>query len=566
MTDTSKPIYASQVRGTISGFTKITVGDDVVDADNTPLDPVTLTFPEILEALKYIRAHFDPDRLYQLQNQIQEHVHDYNNPHQLTAETLGIDTYRDLFQLWVNEGWGTEEVLFKQFIFQEFQIGTLDDIDNWSLDKLVTYDLAEHYFARHEADGTAHSEMIHYHLPGTAKADLPVHALYGEQGLQTNDWFVAGDFDAIITTTARTGRLEEYRSSSVPVDYSRGEGRIIACGVPVTNLYAPSHPFENGSNYYGCTYQAAKTIYADGRPNNAVSLSETGVEDVHGISLHPVTLVAGKKYTASFYISASKFPIECFDNQLNTRGVFLNSPSDVISRGADTVDIYLDNFGYENTGYVRVGYTLTATADGPVRFGVRTRKNGVAKYPGVPGEAMFTLDAAMIEDYDSMSPHIRNMTETPYTRGAFIVATRLSLDQTINGTFGAVIDDRKTVGIQYACDGIKVSCDGSLYNTTVNLIGEEDISYRSSANSWVTWTPGRVLVRQDNNTSSSRTTNPAIRPNINSGKFITIGGALSEDETTIEGGCLVYLDDLMYYASTSSTDNLLFLSGEYADD
>ncbi len=563
---TNKPVESRMARGTISGFSTITVGDDVIDNNNVALDPVTLTLPEVLEQLRFIHTHFDPNKLYKLEQIMQGHIHDYTNPHKITAQTLGLDTFTDLYNLWVKEGWGEGVDNFKKVIFQELEIGTLNDILNRTMDKLVTYDIADKYFEYHSEDPSAHTEMIQYHLPGTAKVDMPAYGLYGIYGLQTDNWSVIGDPSTIVSSMNNTGYIDEYQSRALATDYSSGYAKIIACGVDITNMIAPSHPYNQGAPIVGGLADTGKSIYADNKPNTALTFKDTPVVSEHSYTTKDISVEAGKTYTFSVYIAPYQFPLSITDNQyIDTAGIRINSPIDILSLGVDNKEIYLQNFGYETTGYIRVGYTFKAMTTGPIHFIISALDPFGNKSFAGSGKTWFTLDALQLEEYTTMSPHIRNMTNVPYTRKAYLATTRLTNMDFVTGTFGANIDPLNVTGTAYTCDTIKATVVDGKYTINYNLLGNDDLSYPISSNMYCTWFPGSLITRCDSFTMVTKVLDDVVRLNVRNGKHITIGGEVSADESTILNGCLVMLDNVVYFTSKSTQSNMVFLSGEYSD-
>ena len=87
-----------RLAGSISGFTQINKSSDPDILDHKkPREPKTYSTDEIIEAIRRLQKQLDPQAFINLQKTIQEHITDFDNPHQVSIDDVRGDFRTDLF-------------------------------------------------------------------------------------------------------------------------------------------------------------------------------------------------------------------------------------------------------------------------------------------------------------------------------------------------------------------------------------------------------------------------------------------------------------------------------------
>ena len=148
------PLATGRVLGNISGFDELTT---LTDRGQIPTSDHYHTKNDLFLLLKEIRDIFKPEYLEELEEIIQRHVQDYNNPHNTTLIKMGTSVLQELYLLWLKSGHTGEREDFIKQLFQYVEIADIDTtLQGESLNKVTSVRGGKEFLNKHNTDPDAH--------------------------------------------------------------------------------------------------------------------------------------------------------------------------------------------------------------------------------------------------------------------------------------------------------------------------------------------------------------------------------------------------------------------------
>ena len=172
------------ISGVLSGWDSYSTNTENAAAGPVP-KKYTLT--EILELIRDLKSKIDPERIEQLFLNMEDHIHDSQNPHIETLQSLGTSVLQELYAEWLARGHiGTLEE-FVSVLFQYIQIANDEEsLAGVSTTKIISVRGSKLIYEAHIADPDAHYHMFRAMLPGTPMDVQPIfssQAFLGENSI-----------------------------------------------------------------------------------------------------------------------------------------------------------------------------------------------------------------------------------------------------------------------------------------------------------------------------------------------------------------------------------------------
>lgn len=326
------------------------------------------TMPEMLKEIRYLRDNINKESVQELLLYLENHVHDENNPHDLTLETLGTSVISELYKAWKDEGYEGTIDDFIKVLFQYVEIADVDDtLAGTSHSKLVSVRGAKAYYDEHIADPHAHDEMFRAIFPGHPVTKEPKFSSFA---------FLGTDPDIEITRESScyyhdsSGYLKLAEPHTLPIDNIYGYPMYSIWGER-TNLVPNSFNLNDGQylNVAEENTDQVKSILGGDSVNLLREVSTETTEE-HGWESDPLyNFEEGQTYTISVYA----FP-------LDRKFFCIKLPEELNNNSFMIHDLTDDKNNYTNVDYdpgrnhgsivilpnywVRVNHTFTATATG----------------------------------------------------------------------------------------------------------------------------------------------------------------------------------------------------------
>lgn len=333
------PLATGRVLGNISGFDELTT---LTDRGQIPTSDHYHTKNDLFLLLKEIRDIFKPEYLEELEEIIQRHVQDLNNPHHTTLIKMGTSVLQELYLLWLKSGHTGEREDFIKQLFQYVEIADIDTtLQGESLNKVTSVRGVKEFLNKHNTDPDAHEVLWETMFPGSYVDATPSMALHGYIGLP--DFFNV-QRDSTLDVMDRTGKIVTLPKDKLTEDYSVGDPAFPIFPAK-TNNFLYSENFSNAkwvkSN---CTIVNSTTI-PHLRNDNAFAqvISENGTPttvkehlvsynlDVKTNMVYNISIFVHPNGRDSFGIRipsaiAGRYPFVHFN--LNTQQVFMNDTTD----------------------------------------------------------------------------------------------------------------------------------------------------------------------------------------------------------------------------------------------
>lgn len=285
------------ITGSLSGWERYAT-DTSNSASGSKPDQYTLS--EMLEDIQEITRTFDSKSLEKFKLLIEHHIHDEDNPHQTTLESMGTNVIIELYQEWLNRGYiGTKED-FTKILFQYVEIANnYVTREGLSSSKLVSVRGAKVVYDDHLVDPNAHDEMFRAIFPGKeyfANPDWTIHALVG----QSPDLIV--ERDAPIFYHTPEGYLEETGPNTLPVDHLYGIP-MFSIWEARTNLVRRSTNLGSGS-FTGGYRITLSDIPSPLKEFDAITFREdiSNTQNTHGWNSRSINFKANEVYSVSIYV------------------------------------------------------------------------------------------------------------------------------------------------------------------------------------------------------------------------------------------------------------------------
>lgn len=558
------------VGGAISAFDEIAIGESAVSGK--PADITRITIEQLLEQIRYIQQYFNKDTLYEIKERLEAHIHDYDNPHGLTAKDLGLDAITELYNYWVSMGNTGTVDKFLSILFQDLKTGTVDDLSNGNPhDVYVTLSVLNKFLDIHNKDEDAHGGIFQMHFPGTPKSDMPVAELIASEWWNATEfgWSVVGNPETKISLLDSHGRLNTTLVSNLGTSIINGNYLIPVMGKSVTNLFAPSYPKANPI-MEGVSRVSTVSIYKN-ESSQAIRVIEQSSTGEHYYVSHSCAIV-DETYTISLYIIPhTNNPIRITDSQNENRGIILEDGK--VTTFGDTLGIVFDDSSRSQFDYLRVGYTFQGTV-GNISLKVSSIDDqGNVSYPGQNGTNLFTIDALQLEEGMFATPHIFNSTTGPMTRNGYGLKTYLPMIA-YKGSFGLKgVFPTKDDSVVMSMGPLKISSEVSLdwynpfndmppteenKNTLIStlIFDEESAAFGLG----LSWSKSRIrLTRCMEDVVVGDFTTMDTIVQTQSVQEVILGGMMVDNVLT--SGSNFYVSSAYFYSTESSLKELHCISG-----
>lgn len=165
--------------GTISGWDVITTAESE-NSTHIPSSDHEYTLPDLYLQLKKLMSRLDPEHIEYLIKSVQTHVNDKDNPHQTSLDKMATNVVKELYHLWISEGYEGSEDVFLKNIFQYVEIADLETtLKGQALDQVPSVYTVSKTIEEHNLSVDAHENLITSMFPGTPLASPPTYAILG---------------------------------------------------------------------------------------------------------------------------------------------------------------------------------------------------------------------------------------------------------------------------------------------------------------------------------------------------------------------------------------------------
>jgi hypothetical protein len=258
------------------------------------------TVPEILNEIRKIKKSFDPQILERMMLLLEDHIHNSNNPHKTTIDSMGTSVIAELYKEWTNLGYTGSIDTFIKILFQYIEIADIETTRaGVSSSKLVSVKGAKRIYDEHLEDPNAHNEMFRDMLPGIVPNTYPTWSIQSIVGVDSE---ISVERPAPCMYHKPDGYLDTVPAHTLPIDYCYGEPFFSIWGKR-KNLITHSTTLESGS-FFGGYKTISDKIES---PNHEMVVSKyhedvTNITKEHGWSTPTIPFEIGKVYTASIYV------------------------------------------------------------------------------------------------------------------------------------------------------------------------------------------------------------------------------------------------------------------------
>lgn len=157
-----------------------------------------------------------------LRKLFQDHVTNYNNPHQVTISIADLDLLAVLYDLYTTR-FGVDMTIseFGYALINIKRFATRTDVDNGTNpDSIINIDTLGYMIYKHDISPVAHSELFRYKLPGIPLASPPAEVF--EPNIIMNNIFVTERF-CTMNYHDINGRVKTIGPDMLAIDYSYGK-------------------------------------------------------------------------------------------------------------------------------------------------------------------------------------------------------------------------------------------------------------------------------------------------------------------------------------------------------
>lgn len=340
-----------KTRGSISGFTQITMGSTEQETNRHSGDTFSLAY--ILKRVQDLNTVLDAEVLQDLTLKLLEHV-EAHNPHKLSADEIDIDVIDEFFKDWIENYYtGTDPVTpddLRAIIYQENVIASDADLEDENNINFVTVKQGKKLVKLHEDDPFAHAELIDQIIPGSPPESRPnntYHPYIGHINLVTTraskETYV--DVAGVIRTSP---------TNTASIKYYESKGFLSLYGSNV-NRFDYFNPNNNLSiEYLGSTKKEETTrIYSPDESSFYVTVIEDNTFGLHGFSI-PVYYPANTEVVLSAHILpdllTKKYQLYV-DSRPDIAVIFDPQTGQITSSDPNEVYGYVEKY---NTGWYRI--------------------------------------------------------------------------------------------------------------------------------------------------------------------------------------------------------------------
>lgn len=301
-----------EVLGSISGWDRFTTAQ-ADESTHIPSNDHEYTLPDLYLMLKKIMSRVDPDQIEYLIKSIQEHINDKDNPHQVSLDKMSTSVIKELYNLWINEGYeGSEDQFLKQ-LFQYVKIADLETtLAGKALDQVPSVYTTARSIDRHNESIDAHSNLITSMFPGSPLQGPPTYAVLGlvSQAKVPEDVIV--ERTGSIWVCNSFGHLIEVEPNTIKPDWTLGEPALPIFDGYTNSLYysedfsqLPTATNINKLKAHGnVTIEKSTSIYSPRVPDEFVWFmkeSQDTTAKEHYLS-YATDVTKDKVYTFSIYV------------------------------------------------------------------------------------------------------------------------------------------------------------------------------------------------------------------------------------------------------------------------
>lgn len=224
-----------EVLGSISGWDRFTTAQ-AEDSTHIPSNDHEYTLPDLYIMLKKIMSRIDPDQVEYLIKSIQEHINDKDNPHQVSLDKMSTSVIKEMYNLWINEGYTGDEDQFLKQLFQYVKIADLETTyAGKALDQVPSVYTVARSIERHNQSIDAHANLITSMFPGSPLQGPPTYAVLGLVSQAKVPEEVIVNRTGSIWVTNSFGHLIEVEENTIKPDWILGEPSL-----PIFDSYTSS--------------------------------------------------------------------------------------------------------------------------------------------------------------------------------------------------------------------------------------------------------------------------------------------------------------------------------------
>ena len=290
--------------GSISGWNVITTDDN--STGKTPLSDHDYTVVDLEIMLRGLKKMFNPKYLEKIENLINKHIQDKNNPHNTDLSKLHTDVLQELYKLWLSEGYAGTRDEFLKILFQYVQIASVEEaLKGESYDKITSVKDVFEMVKKHDEDEDVHEELIKTICPGERLDFDPTFGVKAYIGFPYWGYEIKRDSKSWIINNS--GFLEEIEKDEIKMDYILGRASI-----PVfdkyENLIENSEEFDNKKYYNTENCNVVKMENYTGIRKDEISVytiqeKENNESVIHSLNYTKEILTEDDKYyTISLFV------------------------------------------------------------------------------------------------------------------------------------------------------------------------------------------------------------------------------------------------------------------------
>lgn len=262
--------------------------------------PDKYTIPELLSMIRDIKTNFDPKILERLFLLMEEHIHNRDNPHNVTLESLNTTVIAELYKEWQADGYTGTIDDFRKVLFQYIEIADIPTtFEGTSESKLVSVKGAKTIYNDHIVNPNAHDEMWRAIFPGNAIDTVPKYSAQALVGLPEN---VEVTRNAEMIFHTPTGFFDVVPADTLAVDYLYKDPAYSIWGER-TNMVLQSESLGSG-NFIGGYSKPITNALSPNKDSKAIVFNESdnGQTSENGWESDEFNFVAGVAYTISTYV------------------------------------------------------------------------------------------------------------------------------------------------------------------------------------------------------------------------------------------------------------------------
>lgn len=308
-----------EINAGISGFSSITTNH--AEVPDTPA-PV-LSLEDILVTLKKFKDFTSLPKLTKAVAQLEKHVANKNNPHNLTLDQFADDIADALYKEFIRQGGVATKEQYVTALFQTLRIATLEELAKADKNSnlLLSVRGVNALITEHNLDKNAHKTIIDEFLPGEAFSAEPSYVFHSYVGDLPRFTYIGGedeDYKSILeknikdeyyrTRVNEEGYIETYNAGAgVKADYELGEPLMPVFGKR-TNLIKNSNIFTNYSVDNILALNTSVVGPDQGTKTTVVRCKATSTPVEHNLYIDNIEVYSLQPKTFSIYAKMAKCP------------------------------------------------------------------------------------------------------------------------------------------------------------------------------------------------------------------------------------------------------------------